>query len=115
MKSVNYLVALVFVVGLSIPAAYGSDTAFKGEALGTVNVDTYEAVTTYIYGDTAEAIFTATVALSRVETISNVLRRVVGQDLVCFEKLPEPGSTEAIVYTCKFIVEQGGKIVRPPL
>jgi hypothetical protein len=107
------LVGMIFVgAGKS---AYAEETPFSGQALGTVDTETYETVTTYIYGDTAKAIFSTTAALARVETISDVLRRVVGQNLICFEKFPDAGSSEPINYTCKFMVNQGGKIVRPPL
>lgn len=98
--------------GTSVHAEEGR---FSGEVLATVDVQTYEAVTTYIYGPPAEVIFTATAALARIETISDVLRRVVGQNLTCYEKFPESGSTDPIAYTCKFIIQQGGKVVRPAL
>ncbi len=116
MKSAkSYISGLVLVGALAGTSARAEETSFEGQALGSVDVQTYEAVTTYIYGDTAQAIFTATAALARIETISSVLRRVVGQDLTCFEKFPEVGSTDPITYTCKFIVQQGGKVVRPAL
>lgn len=106
---------MIFVPTLTTTRAYGVETGFTGTTIGTVDTQTYEAVTTYIYGETAHAIFTTTAALGRIETISNVLRRVVGQNLTCFEKFPDSGSAEPIVYTCKFIVHQGGKVVRPAL
>ena len=112
-KLVGKILVLVSAINCICSIALGGEQSFSGTIQTTVDIDQYEKVEVEITDDAAQVLFNATAARTRIETVNDHLRRVVGADLTCYEHFETHLTEVSISYTCKFFLTQGGHIARP--